>query len=344
MTDLQRSFQMLLCCALALAAASTTRAAEPEEVWVELPDCPEPPYDADQLSSSLALELSPYRLQARLQADAPTGATHLRLLLASCDAGADSLLLRWETPGTPERRQQLSLRDVPWPARARTVALRISEVLRPSRLRESEGTSAPTADPAPSRQALSLAPMSTDPLFDGLLQRADPYLPPYHVYVTSGLQASWIPRVDVLLYGIEVGIRGQLLGPAEWALEASYASGKSGDSKLGNGSYDLAWWNAAVGVDYNLVRARRLQIGPRLSVARVDGSNGAILPADIDESLALLGGRIHLSPRLHTEPVSLDLMFDASYPVLTIDTMDSSSALPWTAWIVKVGASLSVQL
>ncbi|MEY2934516.1 MAG: hypothetical protein RL033_5265 [Pseudomonadota bacterium] len=345
MTDRQRSFQMLLCGVLSFVAAGTARAEELQEVWVELPDCAQPPYDADQLSSSLALELSPYRLQAHVQADAPAGGTHLQLLLASCDAETDSLLLRWETPGAPARRRQLSLRDVPWPARARTLALLISEALRPSRWRESEALSTPAPAPAPSRSALSLAPVTADPFSDsGLPQRADPYPMPYHVYVAGDLHGSWVPRVGVLLYGMELGIHGQMLGPTEWSLEASYASGRAGSSKLDAGGYDLEWWSAAVGVDYNLTSARRLQIGPRLSMARVGGNNDGISPANIDESLALLGGHIRLSPHLHSAPVSLDLVFDASYPLTSIETRDSSSAVPWTAWVVKMGAGLSVEL
>ncbi|MEY4551113.1 MAG: hypothetical protein RL685_7308 [Pseudomonadota bacterium] len=343
MTDRQRSFQKLLCGVLSFVAAGTARAEEMQEVWVELPDCAQPPYDADQLSSSLALELSPYRLQARVQADAPAGGTHLRLLLASCDAETDSLLLRWETPGAPPRRRQLSLRDVPWPARARTLALLISEALRPSRWQESEALSPPS--PTPSGSALSLAPVTADPFSDsGLPQRADPYPLPYPVYVAGDLHGSWVPRVGVLLYGIELGLHGRMLGPTEWSLEASYASGKGGSSKLGTAGYDLEWWSAAVGVDYNFASARRLQIGPRLSMARMAGNNEAISPANIDESLALLGGHVRLSPQLRSAPVSLDLVFDASYPLTSIATRDSSSAVPWTAWVVKMGAGLSIEL
>lgn len=345
MTDRRRSFQVLLCGALSFVGAATAGAEEPQEVWVELPDCAQPPYDADQLSSSLALELSPYRLQAHVRADAPAGGTHLRLLLASCDAETDSLLLRWQTPGSPPRRRQLSLQDVPWPARARTLALLISEVLRPSRWQESEALSTPAPAPTLSRPALSLAPVTADPFSDsGLPQRADPYPVPYHVYVAGDLHGHWVPRVDVLLYGIELGLHGRMLGPTEWSLEASYASGLSSRRELSAGGSDLEWWSAAVGVDYNLAPARQLQIGPRLSVARMGGSNEAISPDEIDESLALLGAHLRLSPYLHWAPVSLDLVFDASYPLTTIETRDSSSALPWTAWVVKMGAGLSVEL
>lgn len=341
MMELRRSVQVLLGGLLVLGAARAGRAAEPRQVWIELPHCSEPPYDPEQLSSALTLELSPYGWQARVQRGSPPGAANLRVSLASCDASADSLSLRWETPGEPPRRRELSLRDVPWSARARTLALLISEALRPTRWQDSEAAAPSAPDSAP-RGLRALAPLPDDPLYDsGLPQRSDPYPKPSSVYWSGALRASWVPRVSLLLYGAGIGLAGTMFDRAEWALDASYAGGSR--TVLGD-PYELTWLSAALGIDYNLASERQLQIGPRLTVAHMDGRGEALSVNDLGESLALLGGRVRVSPRLRSERVSLELLFDASYPLRTLTVSPGASALPWTAWVLTFGTGLSIEL
>lgn len=342
MTELQRGAQMLLGGLLVLGVARAGRAEQPRRVWLELPHCSQPPYDTDQLRSSLALELSPYGIRVLAQDNAPPGGAHLRVLLTSCDAGADSLLLRWEAPGAPPRQRELSLRDVPWPARARTLSLLISEALRPARWQDGEAAATSAPEGAPARGLRALAALPDDLLDDsGLPQRSDPYPKPSSVYWSGALRANWVPRVSLLLYGAGVGMAGTMFGRAEWALDASYAGGRR--TVLGE-LYDLTWLSAALGIDYNLASGRQLQIGPRLSVAHVDARGEAGRMNDLGESLGLIGGRVRISPRLRSEHVSLDLLFDASYPLRTLATSTGASALPWTAWVLTVGTGLSIQL
>jgi hypothetical protein len=342
MTDLRRCFTMVCLVGLTASVAGAAAAGESGEVWVELPACSEPPVDADQLSSALALELSPYGLRANVRTSAPPGGTQIRVLLASCDAGADSLLLHWEVPGEPPRRRELSLRDVPSPARARTLALWISDALRPSRLQESDDPahSAPNAEQPPA--AFSLAPVPDDPLYDSeLLQRSDPYPHPYPVYWSGGVRANWVPRVGVLLYGMGMGVSGRVFGPTEWSVDASYTGGRS---KALDDVFDFAWLNAALGLDYNFTEARRIQLGPRLSVSRMIGYSETGESAEMAETLALLGARLRISPHLHHDHVSLELLLDASYPLMTLHEAPPVSAVPWTAWVITMGAGLTIEL
>lgn len=340
MTDLKRNARMLLGGLLALGSSRAAHADEPPEVWIELPECAQPPYDPAQLTSSLSLELSPYRLRAHLREGAAPGAAQLRVLLDRCDADADSLQLRWEPPGAPPRQRQLSLRDVPFAARARTLALLISETLRPQRWEGGDEQAGAAADSPPARGLHALAPLPDDPLYhSGLLQRSDPYPQPRSAYWSGALRASWVPPVSLLLYGVGTGLAGTMFGPAEWAFEAAYAGGRS---TVSGELYELDWLNAALGVDLNLASERQLQIGPRLSVAHVTGYSDSA--PELGESLAMLGGRVRISPRLRSERVSLDLLFDASYPLYTLAISDGVRAIPWTAWVLTLGTGLSIEL
>ncbi len=332
----------LLSAVLALGVVRVAAAREPAEVWIELQDCAQPPYDPEQLSSSLALELSPYGLRARVQDGAAARGSQLYVLLARCDARAGSLWLHWQEPGTPPRERELSLRDVPWPARARTLALLISDALRPARWRESQES----AHPAPEQRATgaphALAPLPDDmPHYAGLPLRSDPYPEPYRVYWSGALRANWVPRVGVLIYGAGTGLAGRLAGHVDWAIDAAYAGGRSTANRA---LYDLQWLNAALGADYNLASERQVQLGPRLTVAHVLGYGETERANDVGESLVLLGGRIRLSPRLRSERVSLDLLLDAGYPLLTLHTPKGSGPLPWTAWVFTLGTGLSIEL
>lgn len=339
MTDRRRGMQTLLGGLLALGLTRGAFAEAPRHVWVELPECSQPPYDAQQLSSSLQLELSPYGMQASRQTRGAPGGVHIRVLLPSCTANADSLLLSWEAPGTPPRRRELSLRDVPWSARARTLALWISDTLRPPRWQAEE--SAEAAPSGSSSEPSGLAPLPGDPLYDAELpHRSDPYPQRYPVYWSSAVRANWIPRVNVLLYGVSMGVAAKLLGPSEWAVDVSYAGGRS---KVLQDMYGLDWVNAAVGIDVNLAPPRQVQIGPRLSVAHVVGYD-KVNAHNLGESLAMIGGRVRISPRLPSERVSLDLTLDAGYPLTSLHENADADPLPWTAWTFALGTGLSVEL
>lgn len=345
---LRRGVRCWLAGLLALGGVHMAHAAEPREVWIELPSCSQPPYDPAQLSSSLALELGSQGVLVR--EGSPPGSTHVRVLLASCGADPDALLLRWEAPGAPAHRRELSLHDVPWAARARTLALWISEALRPPRWQGGnaggddggDDGAGVAPDSAPPRTARALAPQPDDPLFDaGLFQRSDPYPRPASLYWNAAMRANWTPRVDLLLYGVGVGIAGTLTSRTEWAFDAAYASGSG--KPLGE-LHEFDWVSLGVGIDYDLASERQLQLGPRLSLAYVEARDEGSSAYDLGESLAMIGGRLRLSPRLRSERVSLDLLLDASYPLRTLATNSAASALPWTAWVLAVGTGLTIEL
>jgi hypothetical protein len=364
MMRLARTTLTLIPCLLAFSSAMPASARGLETVWLQLPDCATPPYDPRELLRSLEIELSPYhlRVQTRPAGDAQRGLS-VSVELGRCDPRADSLTLVYgDALGQRSRAVELPLRDVPRAARARTLALVIAEALRPSRWlsEKDEQEQAPAPDPSDeesSRELPLLAPALADPLDSGaphdfpahraaaaelalhddpLFQTEDPYPWPHRLQVGFDVQALLEARHDNLLLGFGLSMHGALLGHTQWALEASYFAG---EAQTPDGDpLKLRWWIGAVGVDLPLASSPRLQLGPRLSVSRLESadSSTAVL-------LTTCGGRASLHARI-TPQTSLNVHLEVDRSLRVVALTPERDSLPWYGWTLIWGAGLSFDI
>jgi len=364
MTRLGRVGFTLIPLCIGLASAAPSRAAEPETVWLELPDCATPPYDPSELSRSLEVELAPYGLQARVRTPGSTErGTSVHVGLPLCGADGRWLTLQYgDAVGKLSRKRALSLRDVPRPARARTVALVIAYALRPARsMDEEEASDAAPARHEPSRQE-ALAPAPADPVrvdtLDDLPMRNFPIplqpvgaLAPIDASVAHGTDAEWrrqplpgslrlgagaewrllSPRSNVL-FGMELNLRGHLLGRSEWALEGAYVDGNTG-------ALDIEWWKAGLGVDYPLTDAPCIRLGPRLALARVESIGVSHSVA----SVVSAGGRASFSARFARRS-SLDVQVEVDHGAYVKSLTVNEASLPWNGWVLTWSAGFSFHI
>jgi hypothetical protein len=366
MTKLGRAGFTLICSCIGLAIAASARAEQTQTVWLVLPDCATPPYDPSELSRSLDVELAPYHLRAQVRtADSTEPGTSVRVGLPRCDADGPWLTLQYgDAVGRRSRKRALSLRDVPRPARARMLALVIAYALRPARSGDDPDASVPApaphdeprrleplapapADPVrvdtpndlpirnfpfPLRPAGDLptrdSPFDADPAADTKWRRALPGA----LRLGAGLEFRLLTGSSSLLFGVELNLRGHLLGRSEWALEAVHSEGNTDAS-------ELDWWKAGVGVDYPLTAAPCLRLGPRLTLARVEGT-GASPSAT---SLLSAGGRASFSARI-LQRANLDVQFQLDHSSYVEPWTADTPSLPWYGWVLTWGAGLSLDI
>jgi len=367
MTRLGRATFTVISCLLALFGSREARARGLETVWLELPDCATPPYDPRELLRSLELELTPYhlRVQTRPAGNSARGPS-VSVALARCDAAADSLLLVFgDGLGERGRERALPLRDVPKAARARTLALVIAEALRPSRWAGDAEQTLPAparSDDASSSEPPRLAPATADPLRtvtqqelpirefpirsssapnesvhdDPLFETDDPYPWPYRVSFGVDAQARLVTLHNNLLLGFGLNLHGLLLGRAQWALEGAYFGGDTRTPE--GGDLNLRWWTGAAGLDFPLGKSPRLQIGPRLSLARVEDSRNSTALV-----LTTCGGRVSLGAKLAQQTnLSFHLEVDRSLQVFALTP--GRDSLPWYGWMLMWGAGASFEI
>lgn len=354
---------------LGLASAASVRAATPEAVWLELPECATPPYDTRALLRTLELELGSHQLQLRVQPPHSNAeGLGVSVALPRCDAEADSLTLQYrDGDGQRSRKRTLSLRDVPRPARARTLALVIAEALRPSSwpdARESSEPSAP-AEPTPTRQR-TLSPATADPLttkstsalfvrqfprFDATSSRSaladgvhdDPLISPNDPYPWAqrlqmgfGANARVVTRDSNLLLGAELSLRGQMSRLSNLALEGFYSGGKTWTAH--GGALNLSWYGAAAGLDARWSESSQLRLGPRISLSRLEDSwtgTAALLTA--------VGGRLDFGARL-AQRATLDVRLGLDHSLYVKALRHDRDSLPWYGWMLSFGAGVTLDV
>jgi hypothetical protein len=355
---------------LGLSSAAPARAAAPEAVWLELPECATPPYDTRELLRTLELELGSHQLRLRVQPPrTPADGLGVSLALARCEADADSLTLQYrDADGQRSRKRALSLRDVPRPARARTLALVIAEALRPSRWPEA---TAPATEPsapaerAPTRQR-TLAPAPADPLSskaqsvlfvrqfplygalssgsalgngvhdDPLLSPEDPYPWTRRLQLGFGAHARLVTRDGNLLLGAELSLRGQLSARTDLALEAFYSGGRTWTAH--GGDLNLSWYGAATGLDTRLSETSQLRFGPRVSLSHLQDSwtgSAALLTA--------VGGRLDFGARI-AQRATLDVRLELDHSLYVKGLSQDRDSLPWYGWMLTWGAGVALDV
>jgi hypothetical protein len=318
-------------------------------LWLDLPNCATPPYQAEELLHALDVELSPEGLHARVKEDvANNPGPRVVLRVSSCDPHADSLTLQlWNSNGRFLGVRSIELAQIEPTARARTVALLITDALRPPRL---PGSAAPStawseleSDPFGPAPAGTAPPRSWPPVHDAPLPETDdPYPRPSSLRVGVGAHARVITRDGNLLLGVELSVRGRLVRFTEWAIEGSYSQG---DSWTPLRDLDLAWWNGAVGVDFVASDAPRFSLGPRLALARVDGSAssedpGVGLVSQERAVVVTLGARANLSAPLGRR-TSMLATFELSHSLYETPLTERGEYLPWYGWALTWGIGVS---
>jgi hypothetical protein len=359
----------LIAVLLGLAGAGPAYAGTPDAVWLELPECATPPYDTRELLRRLELELGSHQLRLRVQPPRSTGnGLGVSVALPRCDADADALTLQYrDGDGQRSRKRALSLRDVPKPARARTLALVIAEALRPSRW---PGAAVPAEPSAPAEQRptrqRTLAPAAADPLSvkdasplfvrqfplsgaslrrsalgdgvhdDPLIAPDDPYPWAEHLQVGFAAHARLVTREGNLLLGAELNLRGRMSRLTNVALEAFYSEGRTWTER--GGDLDLAWYGLAAGFDTRLAQTSQLRLGPRLSFSRLedDGTGAAAL-------LTAVGGRFDFGARL-AQRATLDVRMELAHSLYVKGLSHDRDSLPWYGWILTWGAGVSLDV
>jgi hypothetical protein len=347
---------------LGLASAAPARAAAPEAVWLELPECATPPYDTRELLRTLDLELGTHQLRLRVQPPrSKAEGLGVSVTLPRCAADADSLTLQYrDGQGQRSRKRALPLRDVPRSARARTLALVIAEALRPSRWPDAAPPAEENATPERELAPATGDPLSTKghsalfvrrfPLFrakassapsydlhdDPLLSPDDPYPWNHRLQLGFGAHARLVTREGNLLPGAELNLRGQMTRRSDLGLEVFYSRGRSWTD--GNGIVDLTWYGAATGIDLRLSETSQLRFGPRVSLSRLEDSrtgSAALLTA--------IGGRIDFGARL-AQPATLDLRLELAHSLYAKALNRERDTLPWYGWILTWGAGVTLDV
>jgi len=192
----------------------------------------------------------------------------------------------------------VALRDVAAPARARTLALVISEALGPAlalgdepalpepTLRrpplavahtaagtDDEATSAPLperAEPPRARSRRTSAFSRANPYgqLDELYSTSNPYGLGRAFRIGTGALGRMAMRDSSVLLGLELGANGPLSESADWAFEVSHSSSTAWTSEL-----EASWWSSAIGFDWVDVKSIGLALGPRLSFGHLSISD-----------------------------------------------------------------------
>lgn len=253
--------------ALGLAWASAAAAQPPAAVMLHTSTC-QPEADA-ALRRALEVELSALHVEPRWASTDAVGAPAPITLSAECDAESASVSLRvWASEPRLVLSRFVALRDVDEPARARTLALVISEALGPTLASEADdGLDAPAPEAAPAeapraRRRAALTPI--DPYNDELFTTTNPYGMPHAFRIGTSAVARVAMRDSSVLLGAELALNGPISEHFDAALEASYTGSTTWSSAL-RGS----WWSMAVGADFVHFDAIGLAAGPRLSLGHL---------------------------------------------------------------------------
>jgi hypothetical protein len=260
--------------ALGLAWATPATAQPPAAVMLHTSTC-QPQADAE-LRRALEVELQALNIEPRWASTDAVGAPAPITLSAECDGESGSVSLRvWASEPRLVLSRFVALRDVDEPARARTLALVISEALGPALASDrDDGGLARIDAPLPSGAAPAVAPARSsrqrgrrgsrfarsDPYDDELFTTTNPYGMPHAFRVGTSAQARLAMRDSSVLLGGELAVSAPVSDRFDAALELSYASSTSWSSAL-----QTSWWSLALGTDFVHFDAIGLAAGPRLS-------------------------------------------------------------------------------
>lgn len=272
--------------ALGLAWAAPAAAEPPAAVLLHTSTCG-PEQDA-ALRRALEIELEALHIEPRWAGTDAVGAPAPITLSAECDRSSGSVSLRvWASNPRLVLSRFVALRDVDEPARARTLALVISEALGPTLARPADdGVAAPPAParPAPpTREADAAQPRAPRrPVFyrinpygdadsDELFTTTNPYGMPHAFRIGTAAQARLSLRDSSVLLGAEMGMSGPLSEDFDATLEVSYAGSTRWLSAL-----DATVWSVAFGSDFVHFDTIGFALGPRLAFGHIgitdDGS------------------------------------------------------------------------
>ena len=327
----------------------------PGIVSLGLPSCATPPYDTKQLLRVLAAELTPHQLRPEVQADVPAfAAARVELAVATCTPNTDLVTLQiWDVQRKVFVQRSVPLRAVASSARARTLALVITDALHPPSLPiESQVAAAlPVESGVPSTVPSSeAAPVSAtdpdEPERDPLFETSDPYSIPPKLRVGAAVQARFANHLSNTSLGFEANAHGPLWTGVEWAIEGSYSAGEGASDILRS----VAWWNGALGVDMVASGRPSFGLGPRVAFAYV--SSQATEDLGFTEPfqsafLTLLGARASLSSRVG-ENSRFEVMLEADHTLITVPVSevspgDGTLPFPSQGWIVTAGMGLAFQ-
>lgn len=260
----ERAWRAAAPCAVLLLFSMDVDAQRPPEVEItgvtlELPRCPELPYDDAQLREHLQLELSMrgFRPLEQVATGTPGGLLGVELELPECTTGSRELTLRvLDADRRRVLQRTLPLSEIPSEARPRTLALAIAEALdrsRPSSAPAPVDAPAPRRPPVPApvpSPSAGLAPSKASSLQLGVAaQRRSPLLDS-HPFWGAELSVSRSTPWDTL----------------SWIAEAAFATNTT-DTRLGQMQTD--WWSIGLGLDLRERGLLELAVGPRLALAYV---------------------------------------------------------------------------
>jgi hypothetical protein len=268
---------LALASALGLAGASPANAEAPA-VMLHTSTC-QPEADA-ALRRALEVELQALHVEPRWASTDAVGAPAPITLSAECDAESGSVSLRvWASEPRLVLSRFVALRDVDEPARARTLALVISEALGPTLASDRDDSLARPDPQPPAEAAPSVAPRARssrqrarraagfahgDPYDDGLFTTTNPYGMPHAFRIGTSGQARLAMRDSSVLLGAELAASGPISDLVDATLELSYAGSTTWSSAL-----RASWWSMALGADFVHFDAIGLAAGPRLSVGHL---------------------------------------------------------------------------
>jgi hypothetical protein len=257
--------------ALGLAWAAPALAQPPAAVMLHTSTC-QPEADS-ALRRALEIELQALHVEPRWASTDAVGAPAPITLSAECDAESGNVSLRvWASEPRLVLSRFVALRDVDEPARARTLALVISEALGPSLASEAGGGDPARLEPQPpSESEPSFGPIlrarerrsdfADSDGYDGeLFTTTSPYGMPHAFRIGTSAQARLSMRDSSVLLGAELGASGPVSEHFDATLELSYAG-----SAMGSSALEASWWSMAFGADFVHFDAIGLAAGPRLA-------------------------------------------------------------------------------
>lgn len=271
-TPLRSGLLLVFAAALGLAWPSPVVAQPPAAVMLHTSTC-QPAADA-ALRRALEVELQALHVEPRWASTDAVGAPAPITLSAECDAASDSVSLRvWASEPRLVLSRFVALRDVDEPARARTLALVISEALGPTLSSDADGGEPAPSQPAPASLDASRSPsggssrplrsrfVPSDPSIDELYTTTNPYGMPHAFRIATSAQARLALRDSSVLLGAELAASGPIADKVDATFELSYLGSTTWSSAL-----EASWWSMALGADFVHLDSIGLAAGPRLSV------------------------------------------------------------------------------
>jgi hypothetical protein len=329
----------------------------PGVVLVRATSC-EAPRDDAALRHALEVELAAMHVETRWEMRDAEAATPRVSLSAECAADTGVLSLRvWSSVPHLVVERSVALRDVPEAARARTLALVISEALGPALAdaRRAAGSEDEAAEGASSqRTAFPAATTAVSSLDGPLFTRADPYYPadlfnetdPYGarraLRLAAAAQARLAAHDSAMLLAFEVSASGPLAGAVDWGIEVSRASAMAWKTDR---TFDVNWWNASIGTDIVSARTVSLAFGPRLSLGHLTVEDSDVFSTRSERTLVTqFGGRAKIdAPLSRRSSVQMMVAADRTLGVLAL-THYTGLDREVRGWLLSWGMGLAVEL